>query len=83
MAQVHSLFENLKNELKTHGLTYQDVADYLGLTLSSVKRLFASEDISLQRLDKICELIGIDLEDLTRIDESESRAIEVMTPTYK
>ena len=79
MSQVHSLFENLKRELKAKGLTYRDVADYLELTESSVKRLFSNEDLSIQRLDRICELIGIDLADLTNPDRGDSRAIALMS----
>ncbi|MFV2032306.1 MAG: helix-turn-helix domain-containing protein, partial [Gammaproteobacteria bacterium] len=79
MPQVHALFINLKNELKAKGLTYKDVADELDLTEASVKRLFSTEDISLRRLDSICELLRIDLADLTRTNESDSRTIKVMT----
>jgi transcriptional regulator with XRE-family HTH domain len=79
MPQVSSLFVNLKKELKLKGLTYKDVAEYLDLTETTVKRMFSNEDISLKRLDKICELLSIDLADLTRIGKSESRAIEVLT----
>jgi len=61
LPQVHALFINLKNELKAKGLTYKDVADELDLTEASVKRLFSTEDISLRRLDSICELLRIDL----------------------
>lgn len=79
MPQVSSLFINLKKELKLKGLTYKHVAEYLDLTEPTVKRMFSNEDISVKRLDKICELLGIDLADLTRIGKSESRTIEVMS----
>lgn len=79
MSQVHSLFENLKRELKARGLTYKDVANHLELTESSVKRLFSQQDLSLQRLDKICELLGIDLGELTNGDGSDSRTIALMS----
>ena len=79
MSQVASLFENLKRELRAKGLTYKDVADHLELTESSVKRLFSQEDLSIQRLDKICELLGIDLGDLTNLDRRDSRSIDVMS----
>ncbi len=79
MPQVSSLFTNLKNELKLKGLTYKQVAEYLDLTETTVKRMFSNEDMSIKRIDKICELLSIDLADLTRIGKSESRAIEVLT----
>ena len=61
MPQVHSLFANLKSELKAKGLTYKDVAEHLELTETSVKRLFSAEDMTLKRLDSICDLLGVDL----------------------
>ena len=79
MSQVHSLFENLKRELKAKGLTYKDVADHLELTESSVKRLFSQEDLSIQRLDSICEMLGIDLGMLTNHNRGDSRTIELMS----
>ncbi len=79
MSQVHSLFENLKRELKAKGLTYKDVADHLELTESSVKRLFSQEDLSIQRLDSICEMLGIDLSMLTNHNRGDSRTIELMS----
>ena len=79
MSQVHSLFENLKRELKAKGLTYKDVAEHLELTESSVKRLFSQEDLSIQRLDKVCELLGIDLADLTNPERGDSRVIVLMS----
>ena len=79
MHQVHSLFTNLKSRLKEKGLTYKDVANHLELTEASVKRMFSAEDISIKRLDSICDLLGIDLADLAKTDASNSRAIKVMT----
>ena len=56
MPQVHSLFVALKRELKSNGLTYISVANHLGLTEASVKRMFSREDISLKHLDNICKV---------------------------
>ncbi len=79
LPQVHALFNNLKNELKAKGLTYKDVAEHLDLTEASVKRLFSTEDMSLRRLDSICELLTIDLADLTGTNDSDSRAIRQLS----
>ena len=79
MPQVHSLFVTLKNELKSKGMTYLDVANYLDLTEASVKRLFSQEDISLRRLDSICQMLEIDLSHLTRTNDTDTRALIVLT----
>lgn len=79
LPQVHALFARLKNELKAKGLTYKDVAEHLDLTEASVKRLFSMEDISLRRLDTVCQLLSIDLSDLTNSIDDDTRSIKQLS----
>jgi DNA-binding Xre family transcriptional regulator len=58
------LINELKKELKKQDITYQDLANRMGLSEAAVKRCFALRNFSLRRLDQICESIGIDLADL-------------------
>ncbi len=67
MAQTIALVETLKQALKAHGKTYRDVAHALELSEASVKRLFASNSLSLQRLDQICNLMSIEITDLVQM----------------
>lgn len=64
MSQASLLLQALKQELRLQDKTYQDVAMHIGLSQASVKRLFSQQDLSLQRLDKICQLLGLELSDL-------------------
>jgi AcrR family transcriptional regulator len=64
----------LKRALRASGHTYADVARKLDLSVASVKRLFSQEDLSLARIDAICELIGLGLIEIL------DRARERMTP---
>ncbi len=64
----------LKRELRASGHTYAHVAQKLDLSVASVKRLFSQEDLSLARIDAICELIGLGLIEIL------DRAREQMTP---
>ena len=64
MSQGKVLISALKAQLKAHGKTYLDVAQYLDLSHASVKRLFSDETISLSRLESICDMIDITLTDL-------------------
>lgn len=66
MSQTLPLIQTLKHLLKQHGKTYADVACCLSLSEASVKRLFSEKNISLQRLDAICHLLGIEISDLVR-----------------
>lgn len=67
MAQTILLMETLKQALKSHGKTYRDVAAALDLSEASVKRLFATNSISLQRLEEICQMMGMEISDLVQM----------------
>lgn len=66
MAQTSSLLKTLKKELKANGLTYADVAKHLNLAQASIKRLFSEENISLARLDQICQMMNLEISDLVK-----------------
>jgi hypothetical protein len=75
LTQRTQIVAELKKALRETGNTYADVAQKLQLSEASVKRLFSTEDLSLQRVDEICELIGLDLRDIL------DRAAERTAPT--
>lgn len=66
MAQSNQLIDTLKKLLRANGKTYNDVAHCLELSEASVKRLFSEKNISLKRLDRICQLLGLEISDLVR-----------------
>ncbi len=64
MSQTRSLVDTLKQELRKQRITYRDVSKTLDLSETSVKRLFSEEAFSLKRLEKVCEMLHMDLSDL-------------------
>lgn len=81
MAQSASLVEVLKRELKSRGITYAKVATHLDLSEASVKRLFSRKDLSLKRIDGICELANIEFSMLAEtLAREESRISELTLP---
>lgn len=66
MTEATQLVTALKRQLKLQGKTYRDVAAALGLSEPSVKRLFASEKFSLDRLVEVCNLLGFTLAELAQ-----------------
>ena len=64
MAERTLLIQALKQTLRERGLTYAHVARALGVSVPTVKRLFAREDLSLKRLERITELAGTGLREL-------------------
>ena len=74
MAQAREsrlLITALKRCLKLRGVTYKDLALSINLSESSVKRLFASNNLSLQRFEQVCEVVGMSIFDVGKIAREE------------
>jgi DNA-binding Xre family transcriptional regulator len=56
----------LRTELRAAGITYKVLAERIGMSESSVKRMFGQHDMSLSRLEHICKAAGIAMEDVLR-----------------
>ncbi len=67
MARTAVLVEILKRELRSRGITYAAVAGHLGMSETSVKRMFARKEFTLSRLDRICELAAMEFSELARL----------------
>lgn len=74
MSQTKQLVDTLKKALKAHGRTYAEVSRHLDLSEASVKRLFSERSFSLQRLDQVCQMIGMEISDLVRLMQDELKA---------
>ena len=79
MAQTSLIIQTLKSCLKENNLTYVDVAKALDLSEASVKRIFAEENISLQRLDTVCRLLNMEICDLAKMAEKQQEEIKELT----
>lgn len=66
MSSPELLIRVLRAELRAAGVTYKMLAASIGMSESSVKRMFAHKDMSLSRLAQICKAAGIALEDVLR-----------------
>ena len=66
MSSPELVIQVLRTELRTAGLTYKTLAERIGMSESSVKRIFSQRDMSLSRLAHICKAAGIALEDVLR-----------------
>lgn len=64
MSQSALLVQALKQLLKSQNMTYSAVAIHLGLSEATIKRMFATQQLTLDRIDAICELLGIEISDL-------------------
>jgi hypothetical protein len=66
MSTTANLISVLKDELKTAGVTYAQLAGKLNMAQSSIKRMFAKADMPLSRVDAICAVLKIDFAELSR-----------------
>ena len=88
MSESYTLIKELKRQLKLAGLHYADVAQHLDLSEGSVKRLLAEgQHISLERLERICQLIGLEMAyclfiNLTQSDEYSLPAGSVLDSSF-
>ena len=60
----------LKRLLKAKGLTYRSLANELGLSEASVKRIFSQKSFTFDRLESICEVLGVTIFQLFRSAEA-------------
>lgn len=66
MSEAEQLVSTLKQQLKSQGMTYRDVARALKLSEPSVKRLFASGRFTVERLVQVSNLLGYTLAELSK-----------------
>lgn len=67
MNETKTLLETLKRCLRARGVTYHKLGRALGLSESSVKRLFADESFTLARLERVCGALDMSVADLVRM----------------
>ncbi len=79
MSQTKALVETVKTVLRQQRKTYRDIAEALELSEASIKRLFAEQSFSLQRLEKICEYLQLDFFELVKITEQNAEKISQLT----
>jgi DNA-binding Xre family transcriptional regulator len=74
MSESALIVDVLKKLLKSRGLTYRDLAVRLKLSEASVKRVFANETFTLQRLEKICLSLDISVSELVDMSAADGNS---------
>jgi len=68
--QRSGLFAVLKRVLKAQGIQYRQLAEMMGVSEPTVKRIFQDQDCKLSRLMEICELLGLSINELVELDSA-------------
>lgn len=79
MSQSSAVITTLKQALKAKRLTYADIAHQLEMSEANIKRLFACERFTLDRLESICRLIDMELSDLFQLHEASQQRISQLS----
>jgi transcriptional regulator with XRE-family HTH domain len=80
MRQTTAIHSALKRLLRAKGRTYADAAGVLELSEASVKRLFANGELSLERLERLCDWIGVDIAEVVALGQTVQPSLTQLTP---
>ncbi|WP_118182769.1 helix-turn-helix domain-containing protein [Paraburkholderia phosphatilytica] len=83
MTEVEQLLAEIKRELRSRGLTYRDVANELGLSEPSVKRVFATGAFTLDRLAQVAAMLNLSLAELTQAASASIARPSQLTPAQE
>jgi transcriptional regulator with XRE-family HTH domain len=64
MSQTIAIHQALRRLIRQRGFSYRDAAEALDLSLPSVKRLMSRGELSLSRLEALCNWLRVDFADL-------------------
>jgi DNA-binding Xre family transcriptional regulator len=73
------LFDSIRAHLKARGHTYRQLADAIGVSEPTVKRIFATNDCTIERLEEICQFLNIELAQLVKSTPKKRKLIEQLT----
>ena len=79
MNSAENLLIALKGVFRNKGITYKDAAKALDLSEISIKRIFSEKNISLIRLEKLCEFADTDFGELMKLAEESHQKISTLT----
>lgn len=66
MGSPELVMQALRRELRQAGITYRMLAERIGMSESSMKRVFSQGDMSLSRLALLCKAAGLAMDDVLR-----------------
>lgn len=78
-----ALIDAVKFVLKQHGKTYKQVAEQLAVSEATIKRWFGDGDMSLSRLNQICQWLNIGIFDLAEVAKREHEPLSELTQTQQ
>ena len=79
MSEAIQLVATIKKLLKSQGLTYRDLAKALKISEPSIKRMFSSGRLTIDRLVQISNFLGFTLAELSREAQAAQPVLHTLT----
>ena len=79
MSQISQITEILKKLLRNSKITYKQLAKELNLSEANIKRIFAKDSFTLNRLEQICHVLEIELTDLFLLADKQKQQLQQLT----
>jgi DNA-binding Xre family transcriptional regulator len=79
MPKAVELVDALKREMRARKITYAHLATKLELSEGAVKRMFALNRMTLDRVDEICDILNVDLAELVDNYQREEQRLDQLT----
>lgn len=79
MSQIKQISNTLKQLLRQHKVTYRMIAQELSMSEANIKRVFAKNSFSLERLEQVCNIINLTLSDLFTLSEKQQQQLTELT----
>ncbi len=79
MSQIANLCDTLKQQLKARNITYKDLAQALELSEANIKRIFANQSFTLERLEQVCGVMELSLSDLFLLSSQKEPKLSQLT----
>src|SRR5262245_27571009 len=83
MKQTDAIHEALKRVMRSSGRTYAQAAHVLGLSEASVKRLLSRSELSLERLEILCDWLEVDVADVVQQSAHSSPLVSEIDPSQE
>lgn len=79
MSHTSLMIDALKRQLKANAITYAELGKRIGLSEPSVKRMFAQRSFTLERLEQVLDVVGMDFAELAQAATDAPQLISQLT----
>lgn len=78
-SEIDLLLRTLKSIFKSRGLLYQNVAEAIGVSETSVKRYLTGHGLTVEILERLCQTVNLRISDLFAIVRAEENQLPSLT----